>query len=94
MEKKQTCELKPLFSREDFSAEDYTIMIQLYMEQEQAEPDEQLFNQIQKDLKAIDSIPKGNYSIIINDNLINEKVDDGIKDISLELSYPHSIVKE
>ncbi|QHE63266.1 DUF1672 family protein [Rossellomorea vietnamensis] len=87
-------DLKPLFSREDFSAEDYTITIQLYMEKEQAEPDKKLFNQIQKDLKAMDSIPKGNYSIIINDNLINEKVDDGIKDNYLELSFPDSIVKE
>ncbi|KPL59212.1 DUF1672 family protein [Rossellomorea vietnamensis] len=87
-------ELKSLFSMKDFSAEDYTITIQLYMEKEQAEPDKTLFNQIQKDIKAMDSIPKGNYSIIINDNLINEKVDDGIKDNSLELSFPDSIVKE
>ncbi|MCC5804323.1 DUF1672 family protein [Rossellomorea vietnamensis] len=87
-------ELKPLFSRDDFSAEDYNITIQLYMEKEQAEPDKTLFKQIQKDIKEMDSIPKGNYSIIINDNLINEKVDDGIKDNSLELSFPDSIVKE
>lgn len=87
-------ELEPLFSMEDFSAEDYNITIQLFMEKEQAEPDKALFNQIQKDLKEMDSIPKGNYSIIINDNLINEKVDDGIKDNSLELSFPNSIVKE
>ncbi|MGG4166989.1 DUF1672 family protein [Rossellomorea vietnamensis] len=87
-------ELKSLFSMKDFSAEDYNITIQLYMEKEQAEPDKNLFNQIQKDIKVMDSIPKGNYSIIINDNLINEKVDDGIKDNSLELSFPDSIVKE
>ncbi|UXH43324.1 DUF1672 domain-containing protein [Rossellomorea vietnamensis] len=86
--------LKPLFSRVDFSAEDYTITIQLYMEKEQAEPDKKLFNQIKKDLKAMDSIPKGNYNIFINDNLINEKVDDGVKENSLELSFPDSIVKE
>lgn len=86
--------LKQLFSIEEFSAEDYNITIQLFMEKEQAEPDKALFNQIQKDLKEMDSIPKGNYSIIINDNLINEKVDDGIKDNSLELSFPDSIVKE
>ncbi|CAN7193441.1 DUF1672 family protein [Rossellomorea sp. LjRoot5] len=87
-------ELKPLFSKEDFLAEDYMITIQLYMEKDQAKPDKKLFNQIQKDLKAMDAIPKGNYNLFINDNLINEKVDDGVKENSLELSFPDSIVKE
>jgi hypothetical protein len=40
------------------------------------------------------STRKGNYSVIINDNIINEKVDDGIKDNSLQLTFPDTIVKK
>ncbi|WP_162785204.1 DUF1672 family protein [Bacillus sp. P14.5] len=87
-------ELKSLFSKADFVAEDYNFTIQLYMESENEEPDEELFTKIQQDIKSMNSIPKGNYSVIINDNLINEKVDDGIKDNSLQLTFPDSIVKK
>ncbi|TYS85327.1 DUF1672 family protein [Rossellomorea aquimaris] len=87
-------ELKSLFSKADFVAEDYNITIQLYMENENVEPDKKLFNKVQQDIKSMSSIPKGNYSVIINDNLINEKVDDGIKDNSLQLTFPDSILKK
>ncbi|MFC7786862.1 DUF1672 family protein [Rossellomorea sp. GCM10028870] len=87
-------ELKSLFSKADYVAEDYNITIQLYMENENVEPDKEIFNKIQQDIKSMSSIPKGNYSVIINDNLINEKVDDGIKDNSLQLTFPDSIVKK
>jgi hypothetical protein len=87
-------ELKSLFSKADYVAENYNITIQLYMENENVEPDKEIFNKIQQDIKSMSSIPKGNYSVIINDNLINEKVDDGIKDNSLQLTFPDSIVKK
>ncbi|RBP02468.1 uncharacterized protein DUF1672 [Rossellomorea aquimaris] len=87
-------ELKSFFSKDDFVAEDYNITIQLYMENENVEPDREIFNKVQQDIKSMSSIPKGNYSVIINDNLINEKVDDGIKDNSLQLSFPDAIVKK
>jgi hypothetical protein len=87
-------ELKSLFSKADFAAEDYNFTIQLYMENENEEPDKELFTKLQQDIKSMNSIPKGNYSVIINDNLINEKVDDGIKDNSLQLTFPDSIVRK
>ncbi|RIW32532.1 DUF1672 family protein [Bacillus salacetis] len=87
-------ELKSLFSKADFAAEDYNFTIQLYMENENEEPDKELFTKLQQDIKSMNSIPKGNYSVIINDNLINEKADDGIKDNSLQLTFPDSIVKK
>ncbi|WP_299744525.1 DUF1672 family protein [uncultured Rossellomorea sp.] len=87
-------ELKSLFSKADFVAEDYNITIQLYMESENVEPNKEIFNKVQQDIRSMSLIPKGNYSVIINDNLINEKVDDGIKDNSLQLTFPDSIVKK
>ncbi|MGG1630835.1 DUF1672 family protein [Rossellomorea sp. NRS-1567] len=85
-------ELKSLFSMDKFSVENLKINLQLFMEEENVEPSTELFNQIPEDLKEMNSIPKGSYSLIINDNLINEKVDDGYKDNSLRIGVPDYIV--
>ncbi|OXS53912.1 uncharacterized protein DUF1672 [Bacillus sp. V-88] len=84
--------LKTLFDVDKFSVENLKINLQLFMEEEDVEPSKELFNQIPKDLREMNSIPKGSYSLIINDNLINEKVDDGYKENSLRIGVPDYIV--
>ncbi|RIW32537.1 DUF1672 family protein [Bacillus salacetis] len=87
-------ELKSHFAMDEFSVENLKINLQLFMEEEGAEPSKELFHAIPKDLKKMNSIPKGSYSLVINDNLINEKVDDGYKENSLRVGVPDYIVIE
>ncbi|KPL59210.1 DUF1672 family protein [Rossellomorea vietnamensis] len=84
-------ELKAQFAEDEFSVEDLKINIELFMEEKDSEPNEELLNQIPSDLKGMTGIPKGSYSLTLNDNLINEKVDDGLKDNSLEIGFPDYI---
>ncbi|WP_374055075.1 DUF1672 family protein [Rossellomorea sp. FM04394] len=87
-------ELKEQFAQEAFSVEYLKINHMLFMEEMNVEPDDRLFHQIAQDLKGMTMIPKGSYSLTINDNLINKKVDDGYKDNSLRIGVPDYIVVE
>ncbi|MGM0842236.1 MAG: DUF1672 family protein [Bacillota bacterium] len=87
-------ELKEQFVREEFSVKYLKINLMLFMEEMNVEPDDRLFHQIAQDLKGMTMIPKGSYSLTVNDNLINEKVDDGYKDNSLRIGAPDYIAVE
>jgi Protein of unknown function (DUF1672) len=87
-------ELKDQFAEGEFLVEKVKINIELFMEQKDAEPNVELFNQLSSDLKEMAGIPKGSYSLTLNDNLINEKVDNGLKDNSLRIGFPDYIVVE
>ncbi|RIW32538.1 DUF1672 family protein [Bacillus salacetis] len=84
-------EFKAQFAEDGFSAENIKINIELFMEEKDSEPNEELINQLSNDLKGMTGIPKGSYSLTLNDNLINEKVGDGLKDNSLEAGFPDYI---
>src|SRR5690625_3618466 len=45
------------------------IAIKLFMEESKVEPDEELYDEIYADIKNMDGIPGGRYSITLNDNL-------------------------
>ncbi|TXL66736.1 DUF1672 family protein [Cerasibacillus terrae] len=69
-----------------------TISIEFFMEAKDVEPDQKIFNMIVKDIKEMADIPKGSYSIFLNDNDINKQTAMGKNAISV--SYPDSIIKE
>ncbi len=42
----------------------------------------------------MDDVPKGTYSIFINDNTVHKQSFEGVKENSLEKTTPDEIVKE
>lgn len=86
--------LRNAYDASKFSADNLTISIQLYMQDKKAEPNEELFNRVTKDLQGMNNIPKGSYGFYLNDNLIHRETAKGIKDNSLRRGFPDYIIKE
>lgn len=86
--------LRNAYEEGSFNPENFKINIQLFMADKQAEPSEEIFNQITKELEEMDSIPKGTYSFSLNDNFIDKQSSEGAKDNSLKRGFPDYIIKE
>lgn len=87
-------ELRNAFDENLFDAENLFINIQLFMSDKGAEPSEEIFNRVTKDLEEMSGIPKGTYSFTLNDNLIQRETSEGSKDNSLSRAFPNEIIKE
>lgn len=87
-------ELKEVFESSNFEPKRLTISVQLYMSEKNEQPSEEIFNQLCKDIEVLQNIPKGSYSVTLNDNLIDKLTAIGIKDNSLEIIDPNYIVRE
>ncbi|MBM7702327.1 DUF1672 family protein [Metabacillus iocasae] len=86
--------LRSAFNDSEFSAEDLTIGIQLFMKDKEEKPSEEIFNQVVTDLEKMTNIPRGAYGLVLNDNLIHRETSEGFKENSLERDYPNQIIKE
>ncbi|MFC4618506.1 DUF1672 family protein [Camelliibacillus cellulosilyticus] len=87
-------EWKKLFHRDDYPPKGVVISINLYMARPGVQPDKKIFNKIVSDIEAMKDIPRGSYSIRLNDNRVNKKSGIGEKDNTLERSYPNDIIKQ
>ncbi|MDQ0233677.1 hypothetical protein J2S19_005034 [Metabacillus malikii] len=85
-------ELQNKFNNLKYPTEAITYTIYLYMKEESSKPDKAIFNKIVEGLENMEGIPKGSYSVILNDNLIDKVTSIGIKDNSLERSDPDPII--
>ncbi|WP_260508071.1 DUF1672 domain-containing protein [Cytobacillus firmus] len=86
--------LRKAYDETQFDPENFFINIQYFMADEESEPNKEIFNGIVKELEEMTSIPKGSYSVFLNDNFIDKKSADGTKDNSLEQSFPDYIIKD
>ncbi|MGM0778065.1 MAG: DUF1672 family protein [Bacillota bacterium] len=86
--------LRNAYDETQFDPENFFINIQYFMADEESEPNKEIFNRIVKELEGMTSIPKGSYSVFLNDNFIDKKSADGTKDNSLEQSFPDYIIKD
>ncbi|KML37542.1 DUF1672 family protein [Cytobacillus oceanisediminis] len=84
--------LKKAFEDNSFSAKNLFINIQLFMADKNENPDKKIFDQIIKDLEEMNSIPRGSYSFVLNDNFIDKQSSSGMGDNSLDLLK--DIIKE
>ncbi|MCC5804333.1 DUF1672 family protein [Rossellomorea vietnamensis] len=87
-------ELRTVFKEEAFNPENVRISIMLFMKEEGVQPSEKVFKQLIKNVETLDGIPKGAYSIFINDNRVHKESYEGVKDNSLERAYPNEIIKK
>nr|WP_285841865.1 DUF1672 family protein [Sutcliffiella horikoshii] len=87
-------EWKSLFTENDYPSKGIIFTLYLFMEQPDTDPDETIFNDIVQKLENLENIPKGYYSVILNDNLIDSTNALGFKENSLMRAKPDHIVKE
>lgn len=81
------------FHHNEFDTKYAIITVYLFMEEATAEPDSELFNTIVSDLNELDGIPRGEYTVLLNDNLIDKRRGIGAKDNTLRTDK-EKIVKE
>ncbi|TCP24901.1 uncharacterized protein DUF1672 [Scopulibacillus darangshiensis] len=87
-------EWKRQFNRTSYKPKGVLITIQMFMKEKGVKPDKKILNQLVSDIENKDGLPRGSYSILLNDNRINRKTGDGTKDNTLEHSYPNDIIKK
>ncbi|QUW23685.1 DUF1672 family protein [Sporosarcina sp. Marseille-Q4063] len=81
------------FHHNEFDTKYAIITVYLFMEEATAEPDNELFNMIVSDLNELDGIPRGEYTILLNDNLVDKRRGIGTKDNTLRTDK-EKIIKE
>ncbi|KON86185.1 hypothetical protein AF332_04665 [Sporosarcina globispora] len=87
-------ELRNAYEESLFDAENLFINIQLFMSDKGAEPSEEIFNRVTKDLEEMSGIPKATYSFTLNDNLIQRETSEGSKENSFSREFPNEIIRE
>ncbi|MGG1686638.1 DUF1672 family protein [Pseudalkalibacillus sp. NRS-1564] len=70
------------------------ILIQLYMEEPEVEPNNEIFDQIVSDLSEMDELPIGKYSFLLHDNTVDKTNGQNNKENTLDRAAPNYIIKE
>lgn len=86
--------LRDAYEESLFDKENFQINIQLFMKEQQAEPSEEIFTQVISDLEEMNNIPKGTYSLYLNDHFIHVESSEGAKENSLKRAFPDYIVRD
>jgi Protein of unknown function (DUF1672) len=86
--------LRSVCNEQAFDPTKFEVVINLFMKDEDADPDEKVFNKVVSDIESMGDIPSGTYSIFVNDNTVHKQSFEGVKGNSLEKTTPDEIVKE
>ena len=81
------------FHHNEFDTKFAIITVYLFMEEAGTEPDNEIFTTIVSDLKELDGIPRGEYTVILNDNLVDKRTGIGTKDNTLRTDK-EKVIKE
>ncbi|OXS53915.1 hypothetical protein B1B00_21360 [Bacillus sp. DSM 27956] len=65
-----TEKFRAAYNEEAFNPSDFEVVINLFMSDTGADPDEKVFNRVLHDIETMDDIPKGIYNIFVNDNTV------------------------
>jgi hypothetical protein len=76
-------ELKSVFDKEAYNANYLRISIQFYMDEKDSKPTESLLDDIVQEFKALEGVPRGNYSISLHDHYVNKLSASGSQDNTL-----------
>ena len=81
------------FHHNEFDTKFAIITVYLFMEEANTEPDNEIFTRIVSDLNKLDGIPRGEYTVLLNDNLVDKRTGIGTKDNTLRTDK-EKIIKE
>ena len=89
-----TEEIREFLANNQFESHLLNIAIEFYMEQSNTNPKQEILDAIASDIESMENIPRGEYTIILNDNFIDKSRGIGLKENSLRRSSPNDIIKE
>ena len=81
------------FHHNEFDTKFAIITVYLFMEEADTEPDNEIFTTIVSDLNELDGIPRGEYTVILNNNLVDKRTGIGTKDNTLRTDKD-KVIKE
>ncbi|MBO1912495.1 hypothetical protein J4G37_47815, partial [Microvirga sp. 3-52] len=81
------------FHHNEFDTKYAIITVYLFMAEATAEPDSEIFTRIVSDLNELQGIPRGEYTVLLNDNLVDKRRGIGTKDNTLRTDKG-KIIKE
>ncbi|QUW23684.1 DUF1672 family protein [Sporosarcina sp. Marseille-Q4063] len=88
-------ELKIFFEENNnYDPDNVAVGIEFYMKDANTEPDEVIHEKVITEIREMQGIPKGSYSVMLNDNLIDPKSGIGAKENTLGHFSPERIIKE
>lgn len=87
-------ELRNFLDENKFETEAVKITINLFMKEKDIEPDKDTYSQIVSEIESMGGLPRGAYTLLLHDNLINSKYGSGSKDNSIEETTINEIMKE
>ncbi|MBO0589194.1 DUF1672 family protein [Sporosarcina sp. E16_8] len=87
-------ELTEFFNENSFNPKNLAITIEFYSKNAIEQPNKEVFNKIVMEIEQMEDIPRGEYSIYLNDNFIDKRRGIGNKDNTLERTTPDKILKE
>ncbi|MGM0842234.1 MAG: DUF1672 family protein [Bacillota bacterium] len=85
-------DLKSAYVQSSFSPENLLINVRLFMKDKNAPPNEEIFQRVANDIESMEEIPKGSYSLYLNDNKVYKDSFTGEKDNSLSRGHGNYIV--
>lgn len=86
-------DIKDFLIENEFQPDDIFLTIYLYMKDSNTAPSQNIFDNIVTDIEKMEGIPRGKYSILLNDNYIDITRAIGVKQNTLERSVPNEIIK-
>ncbi|GAF65396.1 hypothetical protein BTS2_2294 [Bacillus sp. TS-2] len=81
-------------NQKNYSARNIGFGIHIYMDEAGKEPNQEVLDQIVKDMEELDKIPKGQYGIHFHDNDIDQRNAIGSQGNSIRRANPNHIIKE
>ena len=86
-------DLQEFFTKNPVNPEYINISMDFFMKEKDVKPDQEIFDTITHDIKKMQDLPKGSYSIYLNDNKIDQMRGSGRKDTTLSKKTPDQIIK-
>ncbi|MDE5414229.1 DUF1672 family protein [Alkalihalobacterium chitinilyticum] len=87
-------ELRTYFDKNSYDAEKLSFVVNLYMNEPDVEPDEEIINMLIRDITHSEEVPRGRYTFFLHDNTISMFTGIGSKDNSLREGQLEHIIKD
>ncbi len=87
-------DLTDFFANNDFKPEEMIITINLHMEEHSVDPSEEILADIVSQIEELEGAPRGAYSVLLHDSLIDKRRADGMKENTIRRAAPDKIIKE
>ncbi|SDN72017.1 Protein of unknown function [Psychrobacillus sp. OK028] len=87
-------ELRSILDYSKFNPDDVNIVFNVFMKDGNTEPDEKVYDEISNMIETSEGFPRGSYSLLMHDNLINSKYGSGSKGNTINKHALNEIMKE